>query len=154
MSHDHEEIRALIHAYADHIDEGDLEGVADLFAHARIVAGNGQTFEGRDQLLELWRNSVILHDGRPQVCHLISNVTIRLDPDDPDAASSSSYVTVMQALPGFPLQPIAVSRHNDRFERVDGEWRFAERRDRQVLMGDLRNHMVGAPDPGAAGENT
>lgn len=149
MSHDHEEIRALIHAYADCIDEGDLEGVADLFAHARIVAGNGQTFEGRDQLLELWRNSVILHDGATAVCHLITNLSVVLDPDDADRASASSYVTVMQALPGFPLQPIAVSRHQDRFERVDGTWRFTERRDRQVLMGDLRNHMVGAPDPAA-----
>jgi len=144
---DHEQIRALIHAYADRIDDGDFDGVADLFAHARVIAGNGMTFEGRDTLRDLWRNSVITYeDGSPCVCHVISNVTIDVDPGG-TTASASSYVTVHQALPDFPLQVVAVSRHRDRFEKVDGAWRFRERRDRQVLVGDLRRHMVGAPAP-------
>ncbi len=159
---DREAIRDLIHAYADRIDDGDLEGVADLFASATIVAGDGSEFSGRDQLLELWRNSVLTYEGgATSVCHVITNVTIRFDDAEgassdaaPVTASSSSYVTVLQARPGFPLQPIAVSRHRDRFEKVDGSWRFTERRDRQVLTGDLRRHMVGAPDPATFGEGT
>lgn len=147
MSNDHEQIRALIHAYAERIDDGDFDGVADLFAHAQVIAGNGMRFEGRDTLRDLWRNSVITYeDGSPCVCHVISNVTIDVDPGE-DTASASSYVTVHQALPDFPLQVVAVSRHRDRFEKVDGEWRFRERRDRQVLVGDLRRHMAGAPEP-------
>lgn len=152
MNDDREAIRALIHSYAEHIDEGDLEGVADLFADATIVAGNGMEFSGRDQLLELWRNSVVLHeDGRTDVCHVISNLTITLD-DDGRTAGASSYVTVLQARPGFELRPIAVSRHRDRFEKVDGRWRFVERRDRQMLAGDLRQHVVGAPAPVGIGD--
>ncbi len=147
MNDDREEIRALIHSYADHIDDGDLEAVADLFADATIVAGNGMEFSGRDELLELWRNSVVLHeDGRTDVCHVISNLTVTIDPPG-DTAGASSYVTVLQARPGFELRPIAVSRHRDRFAKVDGRWRFVERRDRQVLAGDLRHHVIGAPAP-------
>ncbi len=150
MSEDREAIRALIHAYADRIDDGDLEGVADLFADATVVAGDGSEFRGRDTLLDLWRNAVITYDGgRTDVCHVISNVTITID-DDGDSASASSYATVFQARPGFELRPIAVSRHRDRFRKVDGRWRFEERRDRQVLTGDLRNHMNGAPAPAGA----
>jgi len=148
MSSDHEAIRALVHAYAERIDRGDLEAVADLFAHARLVAGDGSVFEGRDTLLGLWRSALRLaDDGLPHCCHLISNLTIAVDPDGA-GASASSYVQVMQALDGFPLQPVAISQHRDRFAKVGGAWRFVERRDRQLLVGDLSRHMHGAlPDP-------
>jgi SnoaL-like domain len=143
MSNDYEEIRALVHAYPERLDAGDLEGVADLFAHARLVAGDGSVFEGRDTLLGLWKSSVRLSaDGLPHCAHLISNLTITVDPDG-RSASSSNYVQVMQAVDGFPLQPVAISQHRDRFAKVEGRWRFIERRDRQVLVGDLSRHVQG-----------
>lgn len=144
---DQDDIRSLIYSYAELIDAGDFDGVADLFAHARIVAGNGQVFEGRDTLRALWSDSVRTYDeGAPRVCHLISNVNVSLD-DDGVGAGARSYVLVMQALPGFPLQPVAVSRHEDRFVKVDGTWRFVERRDRQELVGDLSRHVLGVEAP-------
>jgi hypothetical protein len=143
MSNDHEEIRALVHAYPERLDGGDLEGVADLFAHARLVAGDGSVFEGRETLLEIWKSAVRLYDdGLPHCCHLVSNLTITIEPDGLNA-SSTSYVQVMQAVGDFPLQPVAISQHRDRFAKVDGRWRFAERRDRQVLAGDLSRHVQG-----------
>lgn len=143
MSNDHEEIRALVHAYPERLDSGDLEGVADLFAHARLVAGDGSVFEGRDTLLGLWKASVRLYDdGLPHCCHLISNLTITVDPDG-KSATSSSYVQVMQAVDDFRLQPVAISQHRDRFSKVEGRWRFVERRDRQLLVGDMSRHVQG-----------
>ena len=48
------EIENLLHTYAERIDAGDLEGVADLFAHGRIAASPEatpeQTFDGRDRV--------------------------------------------------------------------------------------------------------
>ncbi|MEZ4331961.1 MAG: nuclear transport factor 2 family protein [Myxococcota bacterium] len=147
MADDHEAIRALVHAYAERIDRGDLEGVADLFAHARLVAGDGSAFEGRENLLRVWQSAVRLYEGGdPRCCHLISNLTIEIDPDG-IGASATSYVQVMQAAAGFPLQPVAISQHRDRFAKIDGRWRFAERRDRQVLVGDLSRHVKGI-EPG------
>lgn len=147
MSIDHEAIRSLIHAYAERIDRGDVEAVADLFAHATLVAGDGSEFTGRDTLRDLWKGSVrIYDDGSPHVCHCISNVDVQLS-DDGTTATARSYVTVMQAAPGFALQAVAVSEHRDTFEQVDGSWRFRQRRDRQVLVGDLRHHVHGAEAP-------
>lgn len=140
---DYEAIRRLIHAYPARLDEGDLDGVADLFADAVLVAGDGSRFEGRDTLRDLWGGAVKMYDGSPKVRHLVTNVSIELG-DGGTTASASSYVLVMQALPELPLQPVAVSTHDDRFAKVDGEWRFTERRDRQVLVGDLSHHMNGA----------
>ena len=57
----------------------------------------------------------------------------------------TSYVTVLQARPPeLPLQVIASNRHYDRFERVEGEWRFVERVDVQDLAGNLSHHITGA----------
>lgn len=142
MTADHEALRNLIHAYPARIDEGDFEGVADLFAHATVIAGNGAEFSGRDTLRDLWANAVKMYDGSPRVRHLVTNISIEIDGDGM-SASASSYVTVMQALPNLPLQAVAVSMHRDRFAKVDGEWRFTERRDQQVLVGDLSHHMNG-----------
>jgi ketosteroid isomerase-like protein len=140
---DYEEIRSLIYSYAELIDEGDFDGVADLFAHATVVAGDGSEFRGRDTLRGLWADAVRLYDGgRPNTRHVITNVNVRRAPDGL-SATSHSYVTVMQALPDLPLQAVAVSVHRDTFAKVDGAWRFTERRDSQALVGDLSKHMHG-----------
>ena len=143
MSDDHEAIRSLIHQYAERIDGGDFDAVADLVQHATSVAGAGSEFSGRATLRGLWAGSVKTYDGgSPNVCHCISNIDVHVA-DDGTTATGRSYVTVMQAVPGFPLQAVAVSLHRDRFAKVDGEWRFTERRDRQLLVGDLSRHMNG-----------
>ena len=52
------EIENLLYAYAERIDSGDLDGVAELFTHGRIhgVEGGGPetVFEGRDKVRENW----------------------------------------------------------------------------------------------------
>jgi uncharacterized protein (TIGR02246 family) len=136
---DRDEIRTLIHAYPRLLDAGDLDGVADLFAHATIVSGDGQRFSGRDTLRTLW-SGVVMYDGTPRTHHLITNVDVVIDTGG-TTASAHSYVTVVQATPDLSLQPIAAGRHEDRFERVDGVWRFAERRDCPDLFGDLSHHF-------------
>jgi hypothetical protein len=61
--------------------------------------------------------------------------------EEAGTAVSRAYFTVLQARPGLPLQPIASGRYRDRFERRDGQWRFAERRVRVDLVGDLSRHL-------------
>ena len=43
---------------------------------------------------------------------------------------------------GVPLQPVASGRYRDRFERVDGEWRFTYR-DYSMLefVGNISRHV-------------
>jgi hypothetical protein len=54
----------------------------------------------------------------------------------------SSYV-VLQAVDGFPLQPIIAGRYVDRFERDGTGWHFSERRFLVDLTGDLSHHLRG-----------
>jgi ketosteroid isomerase-like protein len=138
---DRDEIRKLIHAYAARVDNGDIDGVVELFAHASIVASEGQSFSGRETLRRLWGDGLQLHDGTPATHHLITNVDVWVD-DDGQHAHARSYATAVQAVPGFPLQVIVASRHEDSFEKVADGWRFAERRDFRDLSGDLSHHFV------------
>jgi 3-phenylpropionate/cinnamic acid dioxygenase small subunit len=135
-------ITALVHRYAELLDQGDLDGTAALFAHAtwRSV-GRAQPLEGAEAVRRGYDN-VILYDGVPSTKHVISNLTI--DVDDAGTATARSYFTVLQGRPDFPLQPVLAGRYEDRFEKVDGQWRFAERVIHPDLVGDLSRHLRGA----------
>jgi 3-phenylpropionate/cinnamic acid dioxygenase small subunit len=137
---DVEAIRALIHEYAELIDDGELDAVAELFTHGTWSSpGRGTPLRGAEQVRRAY-DGVILYDGVPSTKHVISNVTIDIN-GDATAAAARSYFTVLQARPDFPLQPIIAGRYHDRFERVGGKWRFADRQIIPDLIGDLSRHL-------------
>jgi 3-phenylpropionate/cinnamic acid dioxygenase small subunit len=78
--------------------------------------------------------------GTPRTKHVTTNVIVEVD-EEAGTAAARSYVTVFQARPGLALQAIMSGRYQDRFERRDGHWRFAERRVRIDLTGDLSGHL-------------
>ena len=140
------EIENLLYTYAERIDAGDLEGVADLFAHGRIAASADAapelTFEGRDRVLGLYRGSTrIYEDGSPHTKHVTSNPIIEVD-GAAKAASVRSYYTVFQQVQDLPLQPIISGRYHDRFERIEGAWRFSARHIFCDQFGDLSQHLL------------
>ena len=47
-----------------------------------------------------------------------------------------------QATEALPLQPIIGGRYFDRFAKVDGVWRFTERRMEMELFGNLSAHLL------------
>ncbi len=140
------EIENLLYVYADRIDAGDLEGVADLFAHGRIATSTQQqpeqTFEGRDRVLALYRGSTrIYDDGSPHTKHVTTNSIIEVDPQA-DTASARSYYTVFQQVDDLPLQPIISGRYHDSFRQIDGRWWFDTRIMLVDLVGDLSHHLL------------
>ena len=137
-------ITNLIFAYAERIDAGDYEGVADLFAAGRITAeGTDTVRSGRDEILAMYRQTTRIHEdtGTPRTKHVTTNLIIDVD-DESDTARARSYFTVLQAAPGLDLQPVIAGRYHDRFERGQGAWRFAERRIICDLFGDLSHHLL------------
>lgn len=138
------EIENLLYVYAERVDAGDFEGVAELFAHGRILgspdAGPDTTWEGRERVLELYRASVQLHAGSPRTRHVTTNAIIEIDDDAQGASARSSYL-VFQQVGDAPLQPIVCGRYDDRFQRIDGRWCF----DTRIMIvdhaGDLRRHL-------------
>jgi hypothetical protein len=137
-------ISNLIYTYAERIDAGDFEGVADLFADAVVSAEGGVACRGRDEVLALYQASTRRYedDGTPKSKHVTTNLILDID-DAGGAASCRSYFTVLQAVPGvLALQPIVAGRYRDTFVRADGAWRFATRHMIVDLAGDLSRHLL------------
>jgi 3-phenylpropionate/cinnamic acid dioxygenase small subunit len=137
-------IADLVHRYAELIDAGDFEGVADLLAGAEVTTeGVSGARRGRDEILALYERSTRRYDdGTPRTKHLSTNLIVEIQGDGA-TATARSYFTVLQAVPGaLTLQPIVAGRYADRFDRDGGRWRFAARHITIDLAGDLSRHLL------------
>ncbi|MFF4382738.1 nuclear transport factor 2 family protein [Kitasatospora sp. NPDC001547] len=137
----HRAIENLIARYAELVDDGDFAGLGVLLADAVFVGGGGPV-RGGEAIEAMFRDTIVVYaDGTPRTQHVTSNVAV--DVDEPaGTATARSYVTVLQALPGLPLQAVAAGRYHDGFARgEDGRWRFVERRVRITLVGDVSRHL-------------
>jgi 3-phenylpropionate/cinnamic acid dioxygenase small subunit len=144
VSEAHEEIRNLLGRYCELMDAGDFEGVAGLLAHATLQDEHGtEVASGHDGVLALY-GATILHDGSPRTRHLTTNTVLEVD-DAAGTATARSAFVVLQATDALALQPIIAGRYRDRFERVDGAWRFTERAFAVDLVGDLSQHLGYTP---------
>ncbi|MFF4739886.1 nuclear transport factor 2 family protein [Streptomyces sp. NPDC001262] len=136
----HRAVENLIARYAELVDDGDFAGLGALLAGAAFT-GSGEPVIGGDAIEKMFRDTLIVYaDCTPRTQHVTTNVAIEVD-EQAGTAVSRSYVTVLQALPELPLQPIAGGRYHDRFERRDGQWHFVERRVRITLVGDVSRHL-------------
>jgi 3-phenylpropionate/cinnamic acid dioxygenase small subunit len=136
------QIANLLYRYAEYIDAGDLSGAASLFEHARIRVGAEDTIDAT-RLLGIWKSLIVLHpDGTPRTKHVTTNPIIEVD-EDAGTANCRSYYTVLQQTDEFPLQTIVTGRYHDRFERVDGQWRFSYRDLTLIdMVGDVSHHLT------------
>ena len=136
-------VETLIMTYAERVDLGDFEGVAALFEHATYRAEHGGEIlsqEGVEPVLATFTGMVRKYpDGTPRTKHVTTNLMVEVDGD---TATSRCYYTVLQQTDELPLQPIIAGRYHDRFERVDGRWRFADRLIFSDLIGDLSRHLM------------
>ncbi|BBY06489.1 nuclear transport factor 2 family protein [Mycobacterium noviomagense] len=143
------QITNLLYRYAEYMDSGDLAGAASLFEHARLrVGGDGDGTVDAAAMLALWKATVVIYpNGTPRTKHLVTNPVIEVD-EDAGTASCRSYYMVLQQTGDFPLQPIVAGRYHDRFERVNGAWRFCFRDYTLVdMVGDLSRHLTGPITP-------
>lgn len=138
------QITNLLYRYAECIDTGDLAGAAALFEHARIRIGDDTTIDAGG-LLEIWKSLIVRYpDGTPRTKHVVTNPIIEVD-GDAGTASCRSYYTVLQQTDGFALQTIVTGRYHDRFERVDGRWRYSYRDLTLIdMVGDVSHHLTHA----------
>jgi hypothetical protein len=137
------QVANLIARYAELIDAGDFEGLAVLLGDAGVGAGDSPSLlTGKEALRKLFVATTRLYpDGTPGTKHVTTNLIIEID-EEAIGAQARSYFTVLQAVPGLPLQPILAGRYRDRFERTGTVWRFSERRYLIDLVGDVSRHML------------
>ena len=141
-------VQNLLFTFAELTDLGRLDDAVALFEHATYShehVGEGMAVVHRgsaDVKAAVLAGTRFFPDGTPRTRHVISNVVIDLDGD---VATARSYLTVFQQTDTLPLQPVASGRYVDRFERVDGSWRWADRVIRAgFLVGDISQHSLGA----------
>lgn len=137
-------ISELIYRYADLIDAGDFDGVASLLATAELTfEGFDLVRRGRDEIRSMYETSTRRYeDGTPRTKHLVTNVVVDVAPTL-DTATSRSYFTVLQAVPGaLALQPVVAGRYHDGFRNVGGTWRFFRRHMMVDLAGELGHHLL------------
>jgi ketosteroid isomerase-like protein len=143
MAHDPTLIGNLVARYAELIDAGDFDGVADLLGDAGIGDGTSQPLlRGRDAIAAMFSATTRRYaDGTPGTKHVTTNLILDIDAEAGEA-SARSYWTVLQAVEGLALQPILAGRYHDRFARSGAGWRFTERRYFIDLVGDVSHHML------------
>lgn len=135
------EITALVHEYTWRLDGGDLDGVAELFAHATWrSAATGEVRRGRDEVRAAY-DPVRLYDGSPRTKHLITNLTVVVDPGGDTATARCSFTVLQGVVAGEPVETVLAGRYDDRFDKVEGRWRFSDRLFLVDLVGDLRRHF-------------
>ncbi len=131
-------VTALLHEYARRLDDGNLDGVAALFADAEVRSTrHDRVRHGAAEVRTIF-DSVILHeDGTPRTMHQLTNVSVDVAGD---TATARTYFTVLQVT-GQGLHPILAGEYRDRFARTGGVWHFTERVFDPKLFGDLSQHM-------------
>ncbi|MBN7798612.1 nuclear transport factor 2 family protein [Parahaliea mediterranea] len=142
---DYRAIENLIYRYAERIDAGDLEGVAELFRHGAITApAHDSRVEGYRAVLDMYRASCRIYPetGTPRTRHITTNVLVEVAGEE---AIARSTFTVLQATESLPLQPIITGRYSDRFQRRDGAWVFRERAMHVDFVGDCSAHLLYEP---------
>jgi len=137
-------IEQLLYHYAELIDRGDFSAIGDLFADAEVGGPAARPARGAAEVRALYeRTTRRYEDGTPRTQHLVSNPIIEVDPEAGKATARSRFTVLQAAGPGLPLEPIIAGRYHDRFERLNGQWRFRERRMITDLIGNLERHLLG-----------
>jgi 3-phenylpropionate/cinnamic acid dioxygenase small subunit len=143
---DVQDIKNLVYSYAELLDTGDLDALGKLFAHAVIRTPAGHEFHGAAAARAFIEQRVQFYGGIPRTKQLVTNVIVEID-DSRRSATARSYYTVLQAHASLSLQSILSGRWHDRFDRIDGQWRFIERRIFTDLTGNVSCHLrAGFPD--------
>lgn len=113
----------LVHRLARGLDRCDYDQIERLF-HPGATDDHG-SFKGTAADFVPWVREVLKTMTRTQ--HVIGNILIEFDGD---TARGESYFIAHHTLPqpdGGESFMIAAGRYLDRFEKRDGEWKFAHR---------------------------
>jgi 3-phenylpropionate/cinnamic acid dioxygenase small subunit len=144
---DYLQIQNLLHRYAYLMDNADFDGVGQIFAHADVHMPGDAGVYRKDPvgLANMFRRWVRVYPdtGTLRTRHITTNLI--LEEDGPGRAKGRCYVLVVQATPTFRLQPVIAGTYEDKFEKVNRAWRFAERREEFKnfeLVGDLSSHLT------------
>ena len=139
----HHAITTLMYRYAEYVDAADFASIGALFTDGEMTTrGMPGAIVGAEAVARLYSHTNTVHpNGTLMTRHLTTNVMIDIDEAADTATARSSFV-VFQATPRVALASIVAGRYRDRFQRVDGTWRFAQREMDVQQIGDVSDHLL------------
>ncbi|GAB3473691.1 nuclear transport factor 2 family protein [Amycolatopsis cihanbeyliensis] len=143
---DEQEITRLLVAHCASIDDGRFAVTASLYADATWWICDGKPLHGTGAVTTFLNEDIILYAGLPRTRHMLATIDIEVD-NDRATARSRSNVVVHQKIPDKPSRVIFQGRYLDTFHRVDGIWRWYERRMRADGEDDMSTHLRSATSP-------
>jgi hypothetical protein len=139
MSSDHWAISNLIARYAELLNLGQIDELGRLFRYGKITSdGNPNTYEGTDEIIAMYRESVVFPEKVPDTLIFTSNLQIDVDGDR--ATGKAYFMAVHQAAQG--VGTVLAGRYHDRYVKIDGTWWFEHRHMWPDLAGDLSTHLT------------
>jgi hypothetical protein len=152
------QIEKEIYSYTYALDGGDLDALGELFEHAVMrVEGTDAAYAGSEAVKQSNIDFNLFYDAKgnpglyrpdttPRTRHVTTNIIVDIAKDGLSASARSSVI-VFQFAPGAPLRPIIAAGYRDRFEPIDGRWRFTERVHLLTHIEDVSLHLQ-QPPPG------
>ena len=130
------EITALVNSYGSLLDQGDIDGVVGLFEHSTWRSDpQGSVLRGSSEVRPVYEQ-LLAALGSMRTKHLLTNLTVEVD-EEGTTASSHCYWTVLQNTePGVTVDVTLSGQYTDRFEKVEGTWRFTDRLITTDLFGN------------------
>jgi uncharacterized protein (TIGR02246 family) len=127
-------IRDLLSAYCYHVDEGEFDKFAALFATDGIFEPGPQgKYQGREAI-RTFIASVVPRPGEgPARKHCTMNHLINVNGTE---ARANSYIVVVRESENGIIPSLA-GRYEDLLVKEDGEWRFKVRKIHFDIAGDL-----------------
>ncbi len=127
-------IAALVHSYARLVDTGDVDGVAALFEHATWRSDASDVVRRGSAEVRPVYERLFASAGASGTTHLLTNLTVEVEPGAMAASSRCSW-SVLRSDSDNRLSITLSGRYSDRFAKVDGRWRFADRLITTDLVG-------------------
>jgi hypothetical protein len=134
---DRAEIADLRARYCHVLDHRDWDALTEMFTEDGEFNGLAHA-RGRDEILEFFSGFV---DGMAEgFWHFCTNATIELDGDRATGRTSMQYLSVKQG-----VSYVSAGHYDDRLERVEGAWKFRERKITFYYFAPLSEGFVGKP---------
>jgi hypothetical protein len=126
----------LILTITQHVDHGEAEDAAALFADDGVLARAGKEFSGKDQLVEAYT------DPPSRLVRHINGGSVVTVADADHAGAVTYFIAYRHETDGEPAevpaplgQPFSVGEWHDEFVRTEAGWRFSSRRTKRIFAG-------------------
>ena len=136
---DREAIRGLTDRYAHCVWTKDAAAIAALFVEDGVMdTGDGRPLKGRETITKVYQRVFARNEFQPFVHnHLITLAG--------DSASGTCYLDLRGTVDGKRM--IGAGHYDDRYVRVDGEWKFLSRRLAMRFLVPLNEGSAQAGEP-------